>query len=200
MKSLKHIILGLTFFLGSFAVSEAQSFTTVGYSVGIPMGDMSDYIGKTSWRGFSFDFSKLVNENFAVGFGLGWQVFYEDNGYQSFVRETATVSGNEYRYVNSFPIYVTGHYVVSSQGPVIPYAGLGIGTIANNRDRDVGIFRFEEDQWHFALRPEVGLQFDLSYSTLARLSVLYNHAFSAGELGSYSHLAFNVGITYRGGY
>lgn len=182
--------------LVSTGIRAQEAYSTLSYSIGIPTGDMADFVETASWRGVAFDYNNLLGQNFALGIGFSWQTFYEELGFQTLTDGTVNLSGSQYNYVNSFPVHLTGSYFFQSESFITPFAGLGVGTIYNMTDLDIGIFRFEENAWQFSVRPEVGMQFEVNYRTGARVSARYFHAFEAENLGSYSHLALTVGIVW----
>ncbi len=193
--SFNYILFTLLLLCLPFAAMSQGGYSTLSYTVGFPMADMKDFTDQVSGRGVAFDYNYLFQDNIAIGLGVGWQTFTEELGYTTTVDGTTTLSGYEYHYVNSFPIHVTGTYFLGTDN-LRPYVGLGVGTIYNMTDADIGVFRFEENEWHFSLRPEVGVQYDLNYRTGLRLSARYNHAFSAGDIGSFSFFAIGGGIVW----
>ncbi len=56
---------------------------------------------------------------------------------------------------------------------VKPYLGFDIGTIYSEKTVDTGMYRIKENPWHFALKPEVGLLWKLSYSTMFKVAGKY---------------------------
>jgi len=193
---MKNSIL-ITFFLLAVTMTSFSQggYSTFSYTVGFPAADMSDFTETVSGRGIAFDHNYQLNDNMSIGLGLGWQVFTENLGYQTNVDGTASLSGNVYHYVNSFPIHVTGTYFLNGD-EIKPFIGLGVGTIYNMTDADIGVFRFEDNAWQFSLRPEAGVQFELNYRTGIRISARYNHALETSELGSFSYLALGAGIVW----
>ncbi len=181
--------------LGSLAAFGQGGYSTLSYTVGFPMADMKDFTDNVSGRGVAFDYNYLLNDNISIGLGVSWQTFTEDQGYQTINDGTVSLSGFQYHYVNSFPIHLTGTYFMESDG-ISPFFGLGIGTIYNMTDADIGVFRFEENEWHLSLRPEAGVQFQVNYRTGLRISARYNHAFEAGDIGSFSYFALGAGIVW----
>lgn len=179
------------------AALQAQNMSTLMYNVGIGTGDLGEYIEPASFRGLSFDYQYLVTDNIAVGFGIGWQTFYEDKGYQTVMDGTGTLSGFQYRYLNSFPIHLTGTYFVDTGGDVKPYVGIGIGTIYNVRNTDMGLFTFETNQWHFSFRPEAGIQYDFSYTFGMRLNVRYVQGFNTNDLDGQNYVAVGLGFVFQ---
>ncbi len=175
----------------------AQNMSTIMYNVAIPMGDLKDYINPVSARGVAYDYQYLMTDNFALGAGIGWQVFYEDIGFFESTDGTSTISGYQYRYLNSFPAHITGTYFLDNGGTLIPYAGLGIGVIYNERETDFGIFAIQDKTWHFSFRPEVGLMFDVNYRFAMKVNARYVQGFNTKDLDGQNYLALGLGFVFR---
>ena len=194
---MKKILILTAFSLLVVFTTKAQNSSTLMYNVAVPMGDLKDFINPVSARGLSFDYQYMMTDNVALGFGIGWQVFYEDIGFFESTDGTATISGYQYRYLNSFPAHFTATYFLDNGGLVIPYGGLGIGIAYNLRNTDFGMFTIEEDAWQFSLRPEAGLLFDLSYNFAMKLNIRYVQSFKAQDLDAQNYLAFGAGFVFR---
>jgi len=167
------------------------------YNVAIPMGDLKDFINPVSARGLSFDYQYMMTDNVGLGFGIGWQVFYEDIGFFETTDGTATVSGYQYHYLNSFPAHFTATYFLDNGNTIIPYAGLGIGVIYNIRNNDFGLYTIEDDAWHFSLRPEAGIMFDVNYRFAMKLNARYVQGFNTKDLDGQNYLAIGLGFVFR---
>lgn len=166
------------------------------YSIGFGLGDLGDYISQPSFRGITFDWSKNVNPNLTVGVEFGWNLFYERKDYDTYTNETAALSGVQYRYNNQFPMLGTVNYVFSPDQLLKPYAGLGIGTMYSLRNTDMGQWTLEEDAWHFALKPEVGILYEVGGGTHLKAAAKYYTGFSAGDLDTQSYFALNLGVAF----
>ncbi len=181
----------------SFSLAGAQDMSTIMYNVGVPMGDLKDFISPASARGISFDYQYLMTDNIGLGFGIGWQVFYEDIGFQEVQDGTSTLSGYQYHYLNSFPAHFTATYFLDNGGTLVPYAGLGIGVIYNIRDNDFGLFTVENDAWHFSFRPEAGLMFNFNYRFAMKLNARYVQGFNTKDLDGQNYLAIGLGFVFK---
>src|SRR5688572_8490987 len=84
----------------------AQGSFTLAYPISFPMGDLNDYISKTSFRGIVMEFNKRVKKNVDVGLETGWFVFYQREDAKTYTQENTSISGIQYRYTNSVPILV----------------------------------------------------------------------------------------------
>lgn len=194
----KILIITLMLASGVFITSfvSAQSFTTVQYTMGVPFGGLKDHVSQISWRGFTFEYQREVAPSVSVGVNLAWNTFYERMDYASYTRDNATLTGVQYRYDNLFPMQVNGHYTIGS-GTVIPYVGLGIGTMADLRNTDMGLWTIEETNWHFMMSPEAGLLFDVADNTSIKLSAIYNNAFKTKNADGFGDLNVSFGVVFN---
>lgn len=177
-----------------------QSMFSLHYAAGFPTGDLSDYISEPSFRGVGISYHYLLTPSVGLGLEAGMQTFYERKEYATYQEGTASWSGIQYRYTNSFPIMASVAYFLMPEQALNPYASLGIGTIYNNRDTDLGLYRTEQDSWHFSLRPEVGVIYSFSPRFGVKLAGKYYHTFETSELGPQSFLSVNVGLVFTRSY
>ncbi len=176
--------------------SSAQSITAIQYSMGFGTGDLGDFIGKPSFRGFTIDYRKLVQPNIGVGFELGWNVFYEENSFDTYTQGNLSLSGKQYRYNNQFPILFAADYYLKPGEQMNPFVGLGLGTMYSLRNTDMGQYTLEEDAWNFALRPEVGVLFEANPNMSLAITGKYYYGFEAGDLPAQSYFALAVGFVF----
>jgi len=176
--------------------SSGQSITAIQYSMGFGSGDLGDFVGQPSFRGFTIDYRKLVQPNIGVGFDLGWNVFYEEKSYDTYTAGTVSYSGKQYRYNNQFPMLFAADYYLKPGEQINPFAGLGIGTMYSLRNTDMGMFTVEQDAWNFALRPEIGVLFEANPNMSLAVTGKYYYGFEAGDLPAQSYFALNVGFVF----
>jgi len=195
---MKKIFLLLLFALGINASLLAQGQTTFTYSIGFGTGDLGDFIGQPSFRGFTLDYRHMVQPNIAVGFDLGWNVFYEEKGSQTYNVDNQSLTGKQYRYSNNFPMLATGTYFLKPEETLNPYAGLGLGTMFTRRNTDMNLYTLEQEAWSFALQPEIGFQYEVAPQMALTAALKYYVGFKAGDLDSdQSYLALNLGFTFK---
>jgi hypothetical protein len=185
----------LTIFLALGLASFSQNnFTASQYSMGFGAGDMHDFIGKASFRGFTIDYRYMSQPAVGVGFDIGWNVFYEELPDDIYDYGDITVSGKQWRYSNHFPILAAVDYFFRPDAQLSGYTGLGIGTMYSLRNLDMGTYTFEWDAWHFALRPEIGLLFNLAPGVNFNVAGKYYYGFKAGDLPAQGYFTLNVGF------
>jgi len=174
----------------------SQSITALQYSMGFGTGDLGDFVGAPSFRGFTIDYRKLVQPNIGVGFDIGWNVFYEAKSYDTYTSGNLSYSGKQWRYNNQFPLLFAVDYYLKPGEQINPFAGLGIGTMYSLRNTDMGQYTLEEDAWNFALRPEVGVLIEANPGLSFTVTGKYYYGFEAGDLPAQSYFALNVGFVF----
>lgn len=171
-----------------------NGYTSITYSVGFGTGDLGEYISQPSWRGFTLEFGKFVTPEISIGIEASWNTFFEEMDYATYTKDTYSLSGKQYRYNHQFPILASFNYTLMGDGSLRPFGGLGIGTMYSQRNTDMGQWRVREEAWHFALRPEIGVLYEVGSGTHIKVSGKYYSGFSAGDLDAQSYFALNVGI------
>ncbi len=174
------------------------------YDISFGVGETSDFISPTSFRGFSIEGAGFISDKIAVGGSFGWTTFFEkttkvenfdfidDDGEQV----TGAITGTQFRYINSFPILATVKWY--SKNPVFEtfsfFAGLGAGTSIIKRRVEIGIFAVDETKWHFTMAPEVGFVYGLGEGIKAFLSGQYFYSLKTNETPSHSQFTIHIGL------
>lgn len=193
----KILIAAVVLCLSTVGVLKAQTTTTLTYNVGFPTGDLKDFIGKTSFRGVTFDYQKMVQDNIGVGVLVGWNVFYEEKSYDTYTIDNVSLSGKQWRYSNHIPILLSSTYQLKPGDSMNPYVGLGVGVTYTLRNTDMNLYTIERDAWNFTLQPAVGVLIEASDVTKVNISARYNQGFKAGDFESaQSYFSLNVGFTF----
>ena len=187
------VCLGVTF-------ANAQgSLTALEYSIGFGSGDMGTNIASPSFRGFTFQWQKLITDQTGVGLELGWNVFYEAKANDTYTSGNTSISGKQYRYQNELPILVTYNYYLKPGEKLNPFFGIGAGTMYSKRNTNMSTYTLESTAWQFAFRPEVGFLYEFSSETSAYVSVKYYNGLTAGDFNAaQSYFSLNLGFAFRG--
>lgn len=190
-------ILTLISFCFLSGVLFAQSNITFNYSIGFPVGNLSEFTQKTSFRGATLDFRKMVQPNIGVGFSVGWSVFYEELAKDTYTLDNASFTGKQYRYSNHVPMMINPTYYLKPGESLNPYVSLGIGTMYTRRNTDMNLYTLEQEAWNFLLQPEVGLQYLLNDAFAVNISGKFNYGFKAGNEidAAQSFFTLNIGFT-----
>ena len=193
----KTLFIALASILTYSSLQAQQHNSALTYSMGFGTGDLGDFIGKVSFRGVTFDYRRMVQDNVGVGLTFGWNAFYEGTD-GTYTLDNQSLNGKQYRYSNNFPMLVNGAYFLKPGASVNPFFGLGIGTMYTLRNTDMNLYTLEQDAWNFLLQPEFGVQIMANDVTTFHISAKYNHGFAAGsELdNAQSYFTLNVGLAF----
>ncbi len=192
----KQLILFLMLAGIGFSAKAQNSLSSANYVVTLPTGNTAGFIDVISGRGFSFEYQKFISSHISIGGEIGYSTIYQRTENQVYTRETASLSGIQYRYQHAFPILATASYYHSFTNLIRPYVSLGLGTVANNRIIEMGMYESEETHWQLALRPELGTLIQPSDNVAFRIGAKYYGTLEGGGLEGQSNLGFNIGLVF----
>lgn len=191
MKLVYILILICTLSLTAMAQSSMGGVT---YQISMPMAESKDFIQKTSFRGFGIEGRHFVSSGLSIGLSANWNVFHEATD-KLIILEQASVSGNQNRIINSFPLLATAHlYLGKVQDEVTGYLGLGVGGYRINKTLQLGVFTLEEGNWHFGLAPEIGFLIPIGWDSNFQISMQYNYALESGDASAYRYWGLKLGF------
>jgi hypothetical protein len=184
------------------APAGAQVLGGLTYTWANPAGDLSDkFIGNDSWLGVSVEGRRFLNPNVTVGISAGYTAFYESTT-EPIYFPGGTVSGEQYRSMNVFPLLITGHLYSKAGGKIQTYIGLGVGVYYMRQLMDVGSGTVETTNWIMGFAPELG--FILNKGSEKEIAIFgkYNYPANAGEYiggesGSYQYLSVGLSLMAR---
>lgn len=199
-------ITALLVFL-SFTSFAQELLTNVTWNIGIPVSKMNQFTTDVTYRGFTISGRRFLDKYNSVGFMTGWNIFdeksYEPINLSGGENASGTISGTQVRSVNSFPLLVGLHHYYGKRDDMRAFIGLNAGMYYILQRLDIGVYRLDNDNWHFGLAPEAGLiiPFDED-KTGIYLGARYNYAFDSGttlggnENNFYSFYEINIGFSF----
>ena len=182
----------------------AQSFYTlqdkfmIGYEVGI---SSNDFISSTSWRGGRIEYRRMINPNFSVGFSGSWNSFEEYVPKTTYEKPdgSGAITSDLVKDAYSVPLTLNGQYYFKAGKKILPYVGLGLGTMYSDQTIYFNIYGIEDNNWGFAARPEIGIIYPFTPETAVYFSGTYNYASNkndAFKVSSMSHIALSIGFVF----
>ncbi len=193
MKTLFAIIITLGIATSSFA----QSMFSLSYTTSFSTGETNDFIEQVSWRGMSLDGRYFLSDNLSLGGYTNWTTFYERMPDATYTDGTSSISGVQYRYINSFPLLLNAHYYkTAGKADLKVYAGVGVGTYYISQTTEMGLWMVEDNIWHFGFAPEIGFLVPAGEVDL-NLSVKCNYALKAKDSINYSWFGISLGIAWK---
>jgi opacity protein-like surface antigen len=183
----------------SVGPAEAQTWWALTYQPAVPLSNTKEFTDNFGWRGIGVDFKRQVKPNLTLGLSFGWQVFDQqtDEVVSAF---GVDLSGDQFRYVNSWPLLVNASYFFGTEGRARPYLGANVGAYVMEHRLEVGLYGIEETNLHLGFAPEAGIAFPVRPDVAAVLNGRYNYALSAGSVDDQSYLSFSVGLAWNHGY
>jgi opacity protein-like surface antigen len=168
----------------------------INYVISVPLGNTGDFIGSTSYRGMSFEYTYVPDDHFGVHVEGGWNYFQETLDKATYDYKTLSITGKQYRYTESVPFFIGLNYFILPEAWIKPYVALGLGIIYTEKRNEVGMYSITEDSWQFGLKPEAGVAVELSDNTFLKLSAKYYNTFKTNDLEAQSFLGLNMGLAF----
>lgn len=193
---MKKLLVSIAILGAALTAHSQEAIWKFTYDVSFPFSQTREFTDQVSWRGLGLDLDRLLNDNLAVGVGVGWHAFvqkYPDSYYEN---DGMLLHGTQMRYINDIPI--TGRLTwFQPMDMVEPYVTLGIGTVWQEMRREIGLLAFSGSYWQFVLAPELGMIIPLGFQSYGTLKVKYTHGFPTGENeNSLSYLSVGVGVAW----
>jgi opacity protein-like surface antigen len=182
-------------FIGCLSTSMSYSQDHL-YSLEYSVGMGNDFVEKPSFRGLAFEYRNMVNSNIGVGFGMGYNFFYEEKDYDTYVDGNASISGIQYRYLHNIPLMASVDYYFKPKTKINPFVGFGIGGNYILQRVDMGVFTSEDEAFQFAFRPEAGVIFAAGPNTDLVFAAKYLIGSGSNSLDGQSYLALNLGFIF----
>lgn len=171
-------------------------YAAFSYSVSVPTAATSDFVPDASWRGLALEGRYRVAPRVTAGFSMAWNAF-DTRTRGLFSLENLEVFGTQFRYVNTFPVFVNGHYYLGSYGNPRLFVGGNVGAVYGERRLDVGVYSITRNQWHFGVAPEVGVVVPLDYRLFGVLAARWTYAFEASDEPELAWWSFNFGLAWN---
>lgn len=174
--------------------SQAQNrFAKLTWEIGLPTGDLNEFLVNedVSFGGVSYDFRKLVTDDISIGGNISWN-FFNGSSRDEFVSGNTTISGLRQFYVNTIPVMFNAHYYFDL-GDTQLYAGSGVGGVWSLQRTDIGSYLIDNDNFHFGVMPELGVNIPISFTSNLNVSAKYNLVFATSNSINYSFISFGVG-------
>jgi hypothetical protein len=121
---------------------------------------------------------------------------YEENAKETVTVDNQTITADQFRYLNTYPINFIAHYYFGAyDAPVRFNVGVGVGAMKVNQRVEISTFEITHNYWHFDVAPEVGILVPFNYQTNLLFSIRYNYAAPSHDQ-SFSYLSFNIGLAW----
>jgi len=186
-------------FFAGVSFSQQNYLTTFEYSTVFQTGKTADYLSSPGWVGLSINYTQMFNRNVGAGITVAWNVAAKEevNVLQEF--SNGAVYGTQARYLNYFPLLANVTYFFHNKAnKVTPYLRLNAGTYYIAQRLTLGVYEMYNENWHFGVAPEFGMNFNLQNGLALTLNGKFNYAMDSGERfngdQTNDHMFFNVNL------
>ncbi len=159
-----------------------------------PLGKSRDLVRNYSLRGFAFEGRYQGLKNFGLGFRIAWNTM-EEKETSTYTQGALTVTGTQLRTLSASPMFLTVSYGMPRDRVIRPYVMFGAGGARVLRQLDLGISRYLEESWHWAVAPEMGLEIPTDYLVVMAAARM-NALFATKEAPSQLYLSFSLGLGF----
>lgn len=170
------------------------------WDVNIPLGDK--FVEDVSFAGGKFEFRKMIDDKFSVGFDFSWNSYYTYKSTQTYhFNEATDVTTDLYKYLYTLPMAVTAHYYLPTYSIFVPYFGLGMGATYSQPKLYFNIYEVSQENWGFLVRPEIGtvIKFDPMSDVGILLAARYSYSTNEEpvfKITNLQSLGFQLGFTW----
>ena len=204
----KNIIVALTAgcLIALFAplVGNAQAerlSINLNYNVATPTGSFKDFVDKTSYRGWTGNLLYGINNKLSVGFGTGYQDFYQKYPRDVYkLNDGSDISAVVSNSVQTIPLLLLAQYNLLPGKVIQPYVGVGAGGNLVMYKQYLGEFASSSNKFQLAVRPEAGffipLRKDLSTAGI-QVNGNYNYMpYKYNGLDNLNNWGVGIGVRF----
>lgn len=207
MRSIKIITaLALGWVLLIPVAGKAQSdrlTLNLNYNVGIPTGSFkSDVVNDVSARGWTANLMYGINQKLSVGFGTGFQDFYQKYPRAVYkLNDGGDISAVLSNSIQTIPLLAVAQYNFAAGKTIQPYVGLGAGGNVVMYKQYLGEFtNVSRNKFAFAVRPEVGVFIPFRKDNPAagiNVNGAYNYMpYNTDGLENINHVGVGIGVRF----
>jgi outer membrane protein W len=196
------LLIAVLVSLHARAQTEGSNRDLVSFSWEMGFPSSNKYLNESSLSGWRFEYRKGIKPYLSIGLGLSWNAFDEYIHTKTYTSSDSAkaITTDMIRQVYTLPITLTAHYYYPTKSKIMqPYLGVGLGGQYAENNTYMNIYSFNENNWGFVIRPEVGALFTFSPRSPVKallglgLNVSTNK-YEAFDINGWNHVTVNVGI------
>lgn len=195
------LIAALLFGTAAGAQQKGSAQLNLQYKVGLPTGTFKNIVPDNSYRGLQASVLYGVSNNLAVGFGTGFQDFYQKYPRQVYnLEDGGNLSAVRSYSIQTIPLLAEAKWTAASPTAAVqPYVALGVGGNVILYHDYVGEFSLDDKtKFGFAARPEAGLYvpFHKGGESGFTIGASYNvMPFTSTDVSNLNHVGLHAGIS-----
>ena len=181
------------------AQQQGKTQFNIGYTAAFPASSFKEQLSEKSLRGFRAGVMHGLSNNFSIGFGTGYQDFYQKTPRGMYkLQDGSDLSAVRTHSIQTIPLLILGRYSFAPGKSIQPYVALGAGGNLISYLDLLGEFVNEEKaKFGFAARPELGLQIPFGKTKESAFNIGASYNFMPVKIGSFenlNHIGLHVGV------
>lgn len=196
MKKIIIIAIFISFVFVNKGYSQLPGHWSAQYEMSFASGEMGSFIEDASFRGLAIQYRASLNANLLVGLDVAWNAFDEKKDRDTYTVGNVSLNGVQFRYQSQVPILVSADYIFSEGAPLRTYVGLGVGTVYSERLTNMNLYQLYESTWQFAMKPEIGLLYEVSYNVSLKIAGKYYNGFKTETLDNQGYFSISTGLAF----
>jgi opacity protein-like surface antigen len=202
MKTIKiYLLLTISaFFILPVYAQKGGGRIDVSYSAAYPTGSFKDFVSDGSYRGVDIKILFGISDNLSVGFGTGFQDFYQKYPRQVYkLADGSDVSAVVSNSLQTVPLLARAEYNFMPEGRVNPFVAAGVGGDIVLYRQYLGEFGDSKNKFAFQAQPEAGVfyPFRAGGQTGIKISGYYNVIpFKYNGMDNLNNFGFKIGISF----
>lgn len=122
------------------------------------LGETAEFAGSFGIGGFGIDARYVGFRPWRLGGSVSWQTIAQRKEDESISSGNATYSGTMIKELSYNPLLAKVGYTLSDTKKLRTYASFGLGATRSMRRVDTGIVSLFDEEWHFTIAPEAGVE------------------------------------------
>ncbi|MCK5846034.1 MAG: hypothetical protein KAG84_01230 [Bacteroidales bacterium] len=179
-----------------------DGYFNINYNLGWSVGEMNNFINTASYRGFSIDGRKFINDKVTIGGYMSWTGFEEKFERKTYnIDQNTTVTGVGTHTYYNFNMGMNVHYYPLQNGIIKPYLGVNLGPTYQNMMTQIGRYYIEDQSWQFMVAPELGVfipfgpDSDVGVNTGLRYNLVSYKNTNYGFTHGVTYMQWFIGVT-----
>lgn len=194
------IIVASTFCVTTVKAQRGVTKISVAWSAAFPTSSFKDFVSDASFRGADLRIMHGITDKISVGFGTGFQDFYQKYPRQVYkLSDGSDISAVVSNSLEAVPLLARFQYSFSPEKRIQPFVGVGAGANMVLYRQYLGEFADSKNKFAFQAQPELGVYFPFKPNGSSGISVsgYYNVIpFSYNETGNLNSFGFTVGFGF----
>ena len=139
--------------------NRGRALFSLSWSLAVPVGTITSFTGDTSPRGLDMQARFFVLDWLSVGGTFAWNHFFQKRPNETYQRPDGqgAITATFYNTFEAFSLMGNVHAYMRPRGFLLPFVGVGLGTVSATHDTQLVDLHERTNGWYFGVAPELGV-------------------------------------------